>query len=137
MCVLLSEGEEVSFQLRLQQFISWLSNDEDLAQRLEYFQKGYVHQLEQWALCYRIAAVANTNMAVEAFHHSLEVCCMEKKHNCRIDRLLHILPKIARDKVFERVLKTQKGKMTYRLSEINRSHKAADKKVFDEGKYLL
>ena len=62
-------------------------------------------------------------MAVEAFHRSLK----EKTHNCRIDRLLHILLKIARNEVFERVLKIQKGKMTYHLSEINRRHKAADK----------
>ena len=77
--------------------------------------------------CYRVATVVNTNMAVKAFHRSLKVCYMEKKQNRRIDRLLHILFKIARDEVFERVLKTQKGKMTYRLSEISRRHKAADK----------
>ena len=125
--VLLSEGKmEVSFRLRLQQFISWLSNEEDLRIFLEYFQKEYVSRLEQWAPCYRIATVANTNMAVEAFHRSLKICYMEKKQNRRIDRLLHILLKIARDKVFERVIKTQKGKMTYRLSEINKRHRAAE-----------
>ena len=31
------------------------------------------------------------------------------------------------DKVFERVLKTQKGKTTHRLSEIDKRHKAIDK----------
>ena len=37
---------------------------------------------------------------------------MEKKQNHRIDKLLHILLTIARDKVFEGIIKTQKGKMT-------------------------
>lgn len=114
--VLLSETTEASFRLRLQQFISWLSNEDFGAAFLEYFQKEYISRLKQWAPCYRIATVANTNMAVEAFHHSLKICYMEKKQNRRIDRLLHILLKIARDKVFERVIETQKGKMTYRLS---------------------
>lgn len=66
-------------------------------------------------------------MAVKAFHHSLKVCYFDKKQNRRIDMLLHVLLKIARDKVFERVLKTQKGKMTHRLSEINKRHKLIDK----------
>ena len=83
--------------------------------------------MKQWAPCYRVATVVNTNMAVEAFHHSLKTCYFEKKQNRRIDTLLHVLLKIARDKVFERVLKTQKGKMTYRVSEINKRHKPVDK----------
>uniref|UniRef100_A0A1X7V9Y0 SWIM-type domain-containing protein n=1 Tax=Amphimedon queenslandica TaxID=400682 RepID=A0A1X7V9Y0_AMPQE len=110
------------------QFISCMSDDEDLASFLEYFQKEYnIPQVEQWAPCYRVATVVNTNMAVEAFHHSLKVCYFDKKQNRRIDMLLHVLHKIARDKVFERVLKTQKGKMTHRLSEINKRHKSIDK----------
>ena len=59
---------------------------------------------------------------------------MEKKQNRGIDKLLHILLKIARDKVFERVIKTQKGKMTYRLSEINKRHRAAEKIASSEGR---
>ena len=50
--VLLSEGRtEASFRLRLQQFISWLSNEEDFRTFLEYFQKEYVCRSEQWAPC--------------------------------------------------------------------------------------
>lgn len=63
--------------------------------------------MKQWAPCYRVATVVNTNMSVEAFHHSLKTCYFEKKQNRRIDTLLHVL-KIARDKVFERVLRTKK-----------------------------
>lgn len=72
-----------------------------------------------------MAAVVNTNMAVEAFHRKLKVCYMEKKNNGHIDWLLHILFKIARDEVFEQIIKTQKGKTTHRLSEINKRHKVA------------
>jgi hypothetical protein len=123
--VLLNEGEESLFRLRLQQFISSLSDDADLIDYKEYFLKEYVQRLEQWAPCFRVATAVNTNMAVEAFHRSLKVCYMEKKNNRRIDRLIHILLKIGRDKVFERIIKTQKGKTTYRLSEINKRHKVA------------
>lgn len=72
-----------------------------------------------------MATVVNTNMAVGAFHRRLKVCCMEKKNNRSIDRLLHILFKIARDEVFEQIIKTQKGKTTHCLSEINKRYKVA------------
>ena len=72
-----------------------------------------------------MATVVNTNMAVEAFHRRLKVCYKEKKNNRRIDRLRHILFKIVRDEVFERIIKTRKGKTTHHLSEINKRHKVA------------
>lgn len=99
--VLLRESEESSFRLRLQKFISWLSDDSDLSNFSEYFVKEYAQRLEQWAPSFRMATVVNSNMAVEAFHRRLKVCYMEKKNNRHIDWLLHILFKIARDEVFE------------------------------------
>ena len=66
--------------------------------------------LAKLAPCYRRATPVNTNMAIESFHRVIKVCYMEKKQNGRIDHLLHILFKISRDKVFERIQKTQKGK---------------------------
>ena len=66
-------------------------------------------------------------MALEAFHHVIKVCYMEKKQNRRIDYLLHLLLKFSRDKVFERLFKTQKGKSSHRLCEINKRHRTAEK----------
>ena len=69
----------------------------------------------------------NTNMALEAFHCLIKVSYLEKKQNRRIDYLLHLLLKVSRDKVFERFFKTQKGKSSHRLCEINKRHKTAEK----------
>ena len=93
--VLLTETDTSSFQLRLQQFISWLMasyGDEDngMSKFMEYFQKQYVRRVEQWAPCYRDKSLVNTNMALEAFHRVIKVCYMEKKHDRRIDYLIHI-----------------------------------------------
>ena len=125
--VLLAERDITSFRQRLQQFISWLSDSDELSCFLQYFQKEYVKKAEQWAPCYRVNCAVNTNMALEAFHRVIKVCYLEKKQNRRIDYLLHLLLKVARDKVFERFFKTQKGKSSHRLCEINKRHKAAEK----------
>ena len=123
--VLLEEGDESSFRLRIQQLLSWLSSDPEMFSFLQYFRREYAKRSEQWAPCYRKATLVNTNMAIEAFHRLLKVCYMDKKQNRRVDKLLHLLLKVARDKIFERFLKTQKGKMTHRQSEINKRHRTA------------
>ena len=43
-----------------------------------------------------------------------------KEANRRLDHLLHLLLKINRDKVFDRIQKTQIGKLSHRISQINK-----------------
>ena len=81
------------------------------------FSKGIC---KQWAPCYRENCIVNTNMALEAFHRVLKVCYLEKK-------LLYFLLKVSHDKVFEKFSKTQKGKSSHQLCEINKQHKTAEK----------
>lgn len=64
-------------------------------------------------------------MAVEAFHHYLKVVYLKGKHNRRIDHLLSVLLRIARDKVFDRAIELEKGKATHPLCEINKRHHIA------------
>jgi predicted metallo-beta-lactamase superfamily hydrolase len=57
--ILLEEGSEGAFRHRLQQFISWLSEYEHLLGFLEYFRRGYVPRITQWAPCYRRGTPVN------------------------------------------------------------------------------
>jgi len=67
----------------------------------------------------------NTNMFVEAFHRLLKVVYLQSKQNRRVDKLLHILFRIARNIVYEQMLKVEKGKMTHRRCEIQKRHTSA------------
>ena len=64
-------------------------------------------------------------MFIESFHRCLKVVYLDAKHNRRVDNLLCTLLRIARDKVFDRLSKSEKGKLTNRMAEINKRHKAA------------
>ena len=125
--VLLTEKNINAFHQTLQQFVSWLSEREELGSFCHYFHREYSKSVEQWAPCYRAKCSVNTNMALEAFHRVLKVCYMEKKQNRRIDFLLHVLLKISRDKIFERFIKMQKGKSSHRICEISKRHRSAEK----------
>ena len=114
--VLLRENEERDFRLLLQQFLSKIDSTESRFSK--YFKDHYCNRLDQWASCFRVKTIVNTNMFLEAFHRTLKVVYMQQKQNRRVDFLLHTLLKIAKDKIFDRVIKLEKGKFTHRVSEI-------------------
>ena len=91
----------------------------------EYLKSRYCKNLEQWGLCYRIGTPMNTNMHIESFHRVLKIVYLQHKHNRRVDYLIYILLKIARDKAFDHIQKLEKGKVTHRICDINKRHKNA------------
>ena len=93
---------------------------------LEYFQENYCTRINQWATHARCYTSVNTNMHIEAFHRLVKTVYFQQKQNRRVDALLNCLLKLSRDKSFERLQKTEKGKNTHRIAEINKRHKNAE-----------
>ena len=82
----------------------------------------------------------NTNMFVEAFCRVLKVIYLHHKQNRRVDIPLITLPKVARDKEFDRFVKREKQKQTHRMWDINRRHKVCSRKtnaIFQQLKQTL
>ena len=50
---------------------------------------------------------------------------MQGRVNRRVNKCLHVLLRLARDKSFDRLVKLKKGKNTSRLSIIHAQHKAS------------
>ena len=109
----------------LNETITELSKSSDTASFAKYFATHYAHNKEQWAACYRMDAFLNTNMYMEAFHRVLKYIYMKGRVNKRLDKCLHILLKLARDKGFERLVKMEKGKNTERISMIRARHQSS------------
>ena len=64
-------------------------------------------------------------MFTESFHRLLKVVYLNNKQNRRVDWLIHVLLRIARNLVYEQLQKIEKGKTTHRKTEIHKRHKAA------------
>ena len=122
---LLQELSIPQFRKMLQNFITELESDVSRTPFSHYFKSYYAKRCEQWAYCYRAGTPVNTNMTIESFHRLLKVVYLDSKHNRRIDHLLSVLLKIARDKAFERLIKYKKGKLYHRISEMKKRHHAA------------
>ena len=122
--VLLEEKDITTLRILLQQFLSFLHKDQSTF--LAYFQNEYVPHIEEWAYAYRHGAEINTNMYVESFHRVLKIVYLDSKQNRRVDHLLTVLLRFARDKAFERIQKLEKGKSSHRIKEINKRHGSAE-----------
>ena len=64
-------------------------------------------------------------MVTEAFHRLLKDVYCERKQNRRVDHLLAKLLVIACDKAYESWIKQEKGKVTYKIYEMNIRHRRA------------
>ena len=123
--VLLEQSEVSKFNSLLMRTAQQLQVNRDTAEFGQYFVKTYMHRKRQWANCYRQKAFINTNMYVEAFHHVLKYIYLNGKVNKRVDKCIHTLLKITRDKTFERLIKMTKGKKTKKITEIHKRHLAS------------
>ena len=64
-------------------------------------------------------------MHVENFHRLLKYVYMKGRINKRVDKCIHLLLKIARDKGFECLIKLEKGNVSHRISCIYQRHKSS------------
>ena len=117
------ELNESEFRRGIQQFSAWC--EKCYPSFNEYLMKHYMRQPQQWASCFRIGNGINTNMITEAFHNVLKGVYFQRRKNKCVDHLLCTLLKIARDKVFDGLIKAQKGKRSFKQRETDKRHKRA------------
>ena len=116
---LLQELNEQDFQCCLSAF---LHHVETVSPSFATYFAPYCSRAPEWAYCFRVGTQANTNMYVESFHNVLKTVYMERKANRRVDSLISILLRVARDKVFERIIKVEKNSSSKKVLDINKRH---------------
>ncbi len=116
--ILLEETDIQRFETFLQGALTKFNSNETTTAFGTYFSRMYARRKEEWATCYRKAALVNTNMHVEAFHRTLRYQYLMGKVNKPVDKCIHTLLKFARDKAFDRLVKLEKGKLTERIQMI-------------------
>ena len=119
---LMMEKDKRKFTELLTKFFTLNSNFPSF---LDYFRNVYCTHCEQWAICYRIGTHMNTNKYSEAFHRVLKIVYLHHRRNRRVDYLIYVLLKIARDKAFEQLQKLEKGKISHRICDIHKRHRRA------------
>ena len=82
----------------------------------------------KYTTSYRFSFLKVTSLSFKFhFNNSYQLQAdLNNKHNRRLDHLVSVLLKIARDNAFRQFLKLNKGKTTHRVSEINKRYRRAE-----------
>ena len=108
--VLMEEPDKLTFERLLEGSLCELRKLPKTREFAKYFEKAYIARKEQWALCFCTGSGISTNMFVEAFHRVLKYDYLKGTVNRRLDTLVCILLRVAKDKAFDRLIKLSKGK---------------------------
>lgn len=120
---LLVETEEETFLKLLAVIIQALCDDKDTQNFGEYFKKYYGNCYEQWAYCYRTNTGINTNMHLERMYRTIEHFYLKGKTVKRLDKTIHAIMQITKQKLFDRLTVLEKGKVTTKVKELRTRHK--------------
>ncbi|XP_068083806.1 uncharacterized protein, partial [Anabrus simplex] len=109
---IMQETDSVAFERMLPAVMSNLTDDPDTHEFAVYFQNNYTRNVRSWAYCYRLNSGLNTNMHIERMHGAIKYIYLHGKSVKRLDKAIYALMCFVRDKLFDRLIVLNKGKLT-------------------------
>lgn len=137
---LLEELDENKFNVMLAKLLEKFDTDTELKEFQDYFLSSYVSRTELWAYCFRHHLGINTNMSLERIHKTIKYYFLQAKCCQRLDKFLHYFFEFLRDRLFDRIIMQQKGKVSYKLRELRKRHKKVNSEMTvtaEENIYLV
>lgn len=119
---LLQERDTIAFDRMLDQFCNNLS-DPDTTDFMIYFKNNYQINCRNWAYCYRLHSGLNTNMHLERMHRTIKYVYLGGKKVKRLDKGITALMRFIRNKLIDRLIIINKGKISDKLKNIRERHK--------------
>ena len=121
--IVLEQTNEKLFDNYLSTYCERLHNSLVTNDFANYFDRYSVPCKEKGGYYYRVGLDINTNMFYKAFHRVFKYTYFKGKANKRVDKCFVNLIKFNRDKIFEKIKKLTKGKLTQKLSMIQARHR--------------
>ncbi|GFS72853.1 uncharacterized protein NPIL_603981 [Nephila pilipes] len=115
---LLMEIEEEAFYIMLQEALKNFNETDKFREFKNYFEHVYCKRTEAWAYCHRKWLGINTNMHIESMHRTIKYVYLQGKKVKRLDRALFYLMKFVRDRVFDRLICLEKGKISSKIAQL-------------------
>ncbi|GFT92997.1 uncharacterized protein NPIL_21081 [Nephila pilipes] len=112
---LLEERDIYTFQTLTEAAIKFLKGDPDTIEFSNYFETYYLQNISSWAYCYRLHSGINTNMHIERMHRTSKYIYLHGKNVKRLDKAIHGIMRFVRDKMIDRLITSNKGKLTKRI----------------------
>lgn len=124
---MLQETDTRAFLSMMEYFVSTRSCDPDTTDFAEYFKNNYSNNTYSWAYCFRLHSGLNTNMHIERMHKPITYIYFNGQKVKRLDKAIHEIQKFVRDRLFNRLIVLNKGKLSNKLKELRERHKTSEK----------
>ncbi|GFS66330.1 uncharacterized protein NPIL_364731 [Nephila pilipes] len=98
--------------MKLKEALKIFSEKDELRELGKYFELMYCKRTEVWAYSYRKWLGINTNMHIESMHRTIKYVYLQGKKVKRLDRAIFFLRKFVRNRVFDRLICLEKGKIS-------------------------
>lgn len=121
----MEERDVTAFCTMRDEFCKTLLEDPGTQEFGEYFINYYTRNCESWAYCFRLNSGINTNMHLERMHRTLKHIYLDGKRVRRLDKAVYAIMKFIKDKLFDRIIVLNKGKITSKLRDIRKRHKTS------------
>lgn len=128
----LQETDKLAFINMFKNFLLLLESDHDTKEFGLYLRQFYGDEkVKCWAYCYRVNCGLNTNMHIERMHKTLKYFYLKGKNVNRLDKAIHAIMTLVRDKLFERLIVINKGNISTKLSNLRSRHKQCENLHFN------
>lgn len=126
---IMTELDEKKSTIMLEQFRKTIELDDNTKKFSKYFEDDYAKRAKEWCYCYRKGLRINTNMAIESMHRIIKQNYFKGKVVKRLDKALSLLLLYLRDKKRDHLIKSYKGKISRKNTNIYNNHQKAVKRL--------
>ncbi|BES87454.1 Zinc finger protein [Nesidiocoris tenuis] len=120
---LMEETNKTTFDQALNAAVQKLLGDPQTRAFGEYFEAHYARDPTVWAYCHRLHLGVNTNMYVESLHKCLKYFQLDGETTKRLDKGLLGVIRFLNNKIFDRIITINKGKISTKMAAIRSRHK--------------
>lgn len=128
---MLQETDAGVFSFMMDQFVSSMICDPDTADFVEYFKNNYTNNTQSWAYCHHLNNGLNTNMHIERMHRTIKYIYFNGQKVKRLDKAIFEIQKFVRDRLFNRLIVLNKGKLSTKLKDLRAHHNTSQKLSFN------
>ncbi|GFY48327.1 MULE domain-containing protein [Trichonephila inaurata madagascariensis] len=122
---LMEEKNVDAFDIMFNEVLKKFLENDMTREFCKYFIENYANCISSWAYCHRLQSGLNTNMYVESMHKTLKYIYLTGRNAKRLDKIIYALMRFIRDKLVDRLIVMNKGKLTSKLKDLRQHHKTS------------
>ncbi|GFX28880.1 MULE domain-containing protein [Trichonephila clavipes] len=122
---LMEEKDVDAFNIMFNEVLKNFLENDITREFCKYFIGNYANCINSWAYCHRLQSGLNTNMHVESMHKTLKYIYLKGRNAKRLDKTIYALMRFIRDKLVDKLIVMNKGKLTSKLKDLRQRHKTS------------